>query len=670
MSDFRKSLIACILLVSFLTAPLETFAWEVSACGGCSSPDSHPDARRFYDKVRSYPGWTGNFYKKYANCKEIYYKRMDMGGQNNSWVDSSDIHYHISHGGDRWDPYYGKSLRAVLFQDGSYLVPSEARLAWGDTDLEWIAFRNCKLLNNASKGYWANAMNRLHLLLGFKTNSSKRDNFGKIWARKMRQTTIHFLWWTWTIPGQTVTQAWFYATDVTQPSGTTARVLAEVHNNYNDHLWGNGYTSSDPTVDSWYWWWDHTAGSPEYLSVNSLTTMNVYEVVPRTVDEGYVKSIGRAFGLTGEVGDTCESSVMIIDDNKVLEVSKATGHFYFHDDSKLFVADPRGGRYNPDRASQRAYEFLSTNKLLPPDAGAYTVESDTITEESRDKGTVRQVLYQNTCTVYGRQIEGAPEQLVSVAGPGARLKVYIAEKGEIMGGMGNWRQVEKTGEIPVMTNDDAWFLFQKYGQDIAIAPVYVEYDKVKVIEIPTQAYYEYSGLEPQKELIPCWIFEVEYYLRDQLVTTADTFIPATESYFPPVVTITQPKDGETFEYEQTIAFDCQVEKGFGTTPYNYTWESDVDGFLSTAKSFETIKTNSLSVHCPDESCDCRPLPHTISVTVTDAKGIQSTDSIHVMIRGKCPECTHCADLNRDGIVNLKDLARLASGWLRQSGQGE
>jgi hypothetical protein len=260
MNVLRNSLIICFVVVlSFLFYPAITSAYEVSAAGGCSVPNSHPDAKGFYDRIKSFPGWTGNFYKEDNNSKEVHYKRVADGGQNNAWVDSSDIHYHISHGGYRWDAHYGKDLKAVLFEDGTNLVPSEARNAWGDTDLEWIAFRNCKLLNNTSKGYWANAMNRLHLLLGFKTNSSKHDNFGKIWANKMRKTTIHILWWTFTIPGQTITQAWFGATDATQPSGTTARVLAETFNCYNDHLWGNGSTSSDPTVDNWYWWWDHTA---------------------------------------------------------------------------------------------------------------------------------------------------------------------------------------------------------------------------------------------------------------------------------------------------------------------------------------------------------------------------------------------------------------------------
>ena len=111
------------------------------------------------------------------------------------------------------------------------------------------------------------------------------------------------------IPGQHVAQAWFSATDATQPGGTTARVLGEAQNNYNDHLWGNGKTySRDPDPDEEKWLWDHTVSSPICLSVNGLSTMKVYEVVPRDVNEAYVRQIGSAFGLAAEpVVHMCDS---------------------------------------------------------------------------------------------------------------------------------------------------------------------------------------------------------------------------------------------------------------------------------------------------------------------------------------------------------------------------
>ncbi len=668
--NMKTHLFSYLILVMLLVLCCASVtAYEVSAAGACSSPNSHPDAKGFYDKVRSFSGWTGNFYVEDNNSKEIHYKRVDMGGQNNSWVDSSDIHYHVSHGGTRWDSYYGKDLKAVLFEDGTSLVPSEARTCWGDSDLEWIAFRNCQLLNDVSRPYWANAMNGLHLILGFVTNSSKHDNFGKLWAEKMKKTTI--LWWT--IPGQTITQAWFNTADATQPSGRIARVLAEVQDNYNDHLWGNGYVSPDPSVDNYYWYWDHTAGSPPYLNVNMLEMMYIYKVMPRTVNEEYVQQIGNAFGLQGPIGQNCESYFMADLSNpagpRILEISKTTGHFHFHDDGKLFVLDPQGGKFPPEQALEVAQAFLSRNKLLPQDARAYAVEYDTLTEENYEKGTIRQRLTMNTNVVWARQIPADPKQtLVSVAGAGARLKIYLDKTGGIMGGLGNWRQIQPIELLEVNDSRKTWSFFDVFGSKIVLEPPLVEYDQaVPNFETAVQLYYEFSYDIQQAELIPCWLFNVDYYLKGKLMLTAETFIPASTMYMAPVVEIVKPEDSSKFPAGSMIGFDCEVASGLGTPPYSFQWTSSVDGVLSDQQTFQT---DTLTVRCPDISMDCQPLPHTITVTVTDAKGLQSSDSIQITIIGPCDECKDPADFNQDKIVDLEDFAYWASRFLMQSGKQE
>jgi hypothetical protein len=357
MNGFRKSLIFCFVVSILVVAPLETFAWEVSACGGCSVPNVHPDAKGFYDMIKSFPNWTGRYYREDLNCREIQYKRMDLGGTNNYYIDSSDIHYLIGHGATRWDSYYGKDLTAIIFENGSSLVPSEAYGAWGEIDLEWIAFRNCQLLNDASVDYWAKTMNGVRLILGFKTNSSKHDDFGKIWAQKMRSRKKYSKGGTaYIYPGRKIAQAWFSTTDATQPGGTTARILAEHYINSLDHLWSNGHTyDQDPPVDEHKWLMEHTVSYPPYMRANSLSTMKVYKVVPRDVNEAYVRQIGSAFGLAVEpVVEMCDSLVMadLSDSNnpKVLEVSRMTGHFSYHEDGKLFAADPNMGRCPNDIA--------------------------------------------------------------------------------------------------------------------------------------------------------------------------------------------------------------------------------------------------------------------------------------------------------------------------------
>ncbi len=679
MIAFRKCSIACLVVATFVLFPVETFAYEASGCGGCGAAYFHTCAQQFCDKIDSYPGWSQVFCDDCSGCSQDYYRSAASGGSENSYVDGTDIHFRNSHCTTAWDSFWGKTLSGIPCTDG-VVTPGEVYDAWGDYDLEWIASKCCQLLRDSSKGYWATSMDGLHLILGYKTSSYGATDFGEIWADKMREKKITILWWTFTIPSQTVTQAWFTTTDLTQPSGTVARVLAETNNCYNDHLWGNGYTSPDPVDDSWYWWWDHSAGSPAYQAVNNLKTMYVYEILPRNVSEQYVQQLGSAFGMnTNLVGDLCDSLVMldVEDPNspRILQVSKATGQYYYQDQGKLFVFDRDAKRYDPERAAQRAYGFLTEHKLLPSDAGPYEVEWDTMVEEGKivEPGKAageRTTLVQNTCTVYARELEGAQGQMVSVAGPGARLKVYIYGDGQIMGGMGNWRPVEQTGEVQVMTNEQNWSLFQKYGNRVSVAPVQATFDRTETnMETATQVYYELPGRAFQKELIPCWFFEVEYYDGKELVTTADTYIPAAPSYVAPVVNITSPSDGSAYHYGKPITFDCRVEPGLGTPPYTYRWESSADGFLSNQKSF---KTSTLSVNCSSErcDCDCTPAPHKISVMVVDAKGLQSTDAIAVTVEGPCRECPDCADVNRDGVVNFKDVARVGARWLNESGPGD
>jgi hypothetical protein len=243
---------------------------------------------------------------------------------------------------------------------------------------------------------------------------------------------------------------------------------------------------------------------------------------------------------------------------------------------------------------------------------------------------------------------------VSVAGAGARLNVYIAEDESIMGARGNCRNIQTTSDIAVNDAMETWELFETYGEKVAIEPILVEYDEATAdSNTAIQVYYEYSSHIRQTELIPCWMFEVDYSLDGEPVGTAKAFIAAAPSYML-VAEITTPATSTTFNHGDTINFDCDVVAGL----------SSVDGFLSTQKTFQT---DQLSIHCPDESLDCSPLYHTITVTVTDAKGFQATDTITITVEGLCDECSLSADLDGNRKVDLKDFAYWASRYLTQSG---
>ncbi|MHC4646504.1 MAG: DUF6345 domain-containing protein [Planctomycetota bacterium] len=568
MCDLRRLLTLCLLAGGYLVLlGGQAWAYEVSAAGGCSSPDADPDAKGFYDKVKGYPNWSGNYYKKYSNCQETQYKRAGSGGSENSWIDTSDIHYHVSHGGGHWDWYYWRYLTAVIFDgvtgNAKYLDPSEARSAWGNNNLEWIGFRCCRLLNNASWKYWAKAMNRLHLILGFKTVSYVANNYGSEWGKQMRKRTINIGPWKVTF-SRTVTQAWFGATDKTQPVSVVARVIAETYKCYQDHLHGNGSVCADPSPDRWKWRWDHRARPSGfgYLPVNNLSRVRVYEVVPRDVDESYVREIGEAFGFgyDHDVNETEDLFIMArLDDpgddpndpnspSHLLEVFKNSGQYYYHDLGRLWKWDPcdYSPIYPAGDACSTAYGFLTDVghiNLMPGDAGMALAGFDEIVKEDVDYGTST-AYFVNRSVTYPREIEAGGE-VVTVAGPGGGLKVYIDPSGDIIGAMGNWREVEEAGSVPVMTRQQAWDLFKQEGQEACVAPINIEYDDVQTdANTATQGYYEYSGTELQDELIPVWIFEVDYLKDGNSVLTAYAHIPsATTETEPEQASSPWPTDG-------------------------------------------------------------------------------------------------------------------------------
>lgn len=551
MFSFKKISIFCFFVIACCALmPAQATTYKVSACGGCASPNSDPDAVGFYNAVAKFTNWTKNYYDKYASCSEVHYKSATYSGSENSKIDTSHIHYHVSHGGAHNDSTNGSvNITAIVFaailDDPKYLDAGEAASAWGNNTLDWIAFRCCKLLDDTSWSYWSETMNGLHLILGFKTNSNADDEFGSTWAGKMHRVTggqgpIYFI-----IPAQTIAQAWFSTVDISQPTDVTARVIAETKGCYGDYLHGSGTVSSDPTADNEKFHWEHTANPPFQLAnENSINHVAKQAVMPPTITMTSVRQIGSAFGF-GAQDDVIEMEDTYMmtrpdDENPdpdnpvhVLYVYKNSGMYYYQDLSRLWKINHSNpvipGIYPEANAAQRAYTFLTDSShinLYPNDVDTYSVDADQIIEKNiaTSAATVHPVY---RCVAYSRSLEADTGVPVSVVGPGAKLKVYIDEDGTIMGAMGNWRQVQQSGTVNIMTKEAAWNLFVQNGQEASAAPIYLEYDSVQTdLNTATIGYYESSPTKSQTELIPVWIYNVNYYQDSNLVLTAHTYIPA------------------------------------------------------------------------------------------------------------------------------------------------
>jgi hypothetical protein len=154
-----------------------------------------------------------------------------------TWIDTVDIAMHADH---------GNSCR-FAFGETSH---EDCRLRatdgpeWGDLDLEWLILDDCSVLKpNFEWTCWNDAFRGLHLICSFGATAHDSCSRGTHFADKL-------------IAGWTVVQAWFYAAEQTEGSGTIASVMGAGNSSndpYDDHIWGHGSVCSDPYPATYYW---------------------------------------------------------------------------------------------------------------------------------------------------------------------------------------------------------------------------------------------------------------------------------------------------------------------------------------------------------------------------------------------------------------------------------
>jgi hypothetical protein len=640
------------------------------------------DALSLYNRVDAQPGWTGVFELGNAEAWERDFKRAFLGGNENIVIDQVDLALFTGHGTfgrDVWDPTWESRRRALCFgveEDDLYLVPgeggrwSDGTHSWGDVDLEWLALVTCQTMRDHR--YWANGMNGLHLILGWKTDSQDWPFFGASWA-------IHL------IAGRTVTQAWFSAADgIYDPRDGPwiAGVIGEERDNLNDHLWGVGDVSPDPEPDAWYHYWTHEAAKEkeetkgELLSewLNDSTdllvllphpngkgkpvkykssvpssvqesTMVQYYVIPRSVDSAYIRNIAynmcaveSVMCCTTQVESDGEGHLWIVCGSEELRVSEASGGVEYVN-SAWWMIPPTVAPALPDPswAGNLADAFLTEMMMKPPDSYVWLVSLAYLGWFNKVTGKADQdsSMYTSIMVSYRREMTSGYQ----VLGAGAVLNVTYGDNDRLeRWAMGGWRDVYPGPEVSVITVEEAMELVATEGSDATIGGIPL-CDTVLVIDAEL-AYYEENGDVVQDELEIIWALTclcISEYDTGQV----EIYVPARA--LPPRGSIDAPPDGSWYPEGEAVVFSGSATGGL--TPYSFDWYSDVDGYLG---SGEIITINTLSAIVRDGTV----IPHTITLTVTDLNGMSDNARISVFIgfmRG---------DANGDWMVDTGDVIYL------------
>ncbi|MCO6450765.1 MAG: PKD domain-containing protein [Caldilineales bacterium] len=603
--------------------------------GGADLPLCRTSARNFYYRMRG-AGYTGSnsFLYEDSLAWERDFKRAALGGTEEYYVDNVDIWYYCDHGnsGSVWFPW--------LHNDAN-LVPNDCYGSWGTKDAEWGAFGTCLTLTD--RGGWANCMNGLHLLAGYITVSYDADE-GGTWANQL-------------LSGKSVTQSWFTMCDITQPSSVIARVIAEDYRHFNDRVHGRGGPAYGDVVDNTYYWIDHRCNKPVPLAVDpdAILAMPIYEVQQRTVDEDYVQSLATALGVEGDV--TLEDGVFTLTDTssgmtETLQISEASGGYVFQNNAALWSPPPPGepsALPDENEAAQAAEAyFLANGQSLP--GTQYRSDQEAVTEQATEvtkaaPGLLAQIMPErivqtvgvDVMVSYGRRLDvltaAGNVQEVSVAGPGASTKYYVGQSvgalavsaDEPIGLQGGSRDVALTAKsVDVQTADKAWDAFI---DDPQLAVVTIPLDATRLERDPskdTMAYYEQPHGVSQAELIPVWVFTVDFYNGDELITEdALVYVPVSPDYYPPTVDITSPENDSEVVPGEMLTFSADVSGGY--EPFTYEWSSSRDGVLGTNETVHAALSFSL------RSEQSEPTAHTITLKVTNANGQVRTDSIVVMV---------------------------------------
>ena len=598
---------------------------------GSSSGDlplCRTSARSFYYRLRD-AGFTGSDSFIYGNQSawEKDWKRSALGGTENNYVDDVDIAYYCDHG----------STGSVSFpwdHSDTSLVPNDCYQSWGDKDAEWLAFGTCLTLKTHQG--WANCMNGLHLILGYKTVSYDADE-GKEWAKQMLGWKFLGIWFR---APKTVTQAWFTMCDKTQPSSVIAAVIAEDSRHYGDKLHGRGGPAYGDVVNNTYYYLTHSCHKPAPIKVSTalLAELPVYEVVPRTVDEGYAQNIAETLNMSGTLQS--DGEVFAITDasggvTRTVEIDMASGGYIYQNVSELWVPPAPGEPLSlpgPEEAQAMAEGFFLANQTLPgaqyrTDGQSFTETVGEVVKESTQSlkaGTILREQGLDVMVSYGRQIGtgSALASEVSVAGPGASTKVYIGQSGDSplaaeqlpIGLQGGSRDVQNTGKgTAVQDADKAWADFL---EDPGLAVVAVPLEADEIIRYPisdTLAYYEQPHGVSQQELIPVWVFHADFMKEGQLLAPdVIVYVPASPDYYPPTVVIDEPASGTVVRAGEELTFSASASGPY--QPFTYEWTSSHDGILGTDPSV----TAGLRAYLhPGQS---GLSIHSIAVSVTNANG--------------------------------------------------
>ncbi|MHC1757090.1 MAG: hypothetical protein AB9861_16945 [Methanosarcina sp.] len=255
------------------------------------------------------------------------------------------------------------------------------------------------------------------------------------------------------------------------------------------------------------------------------STFPVLETKSPVVSSEYVEEIGQRYGFTGEAGPAGTGKIGMLseDGTEHLIVYEKSGAIFYSVPEKMSpVVSSQPDLPSDAEAIKIAESFLAEMNLLPSDAKLDKVVADKQLESEKSTGKVLKE-YDTVLQVIAsaREINGIP-----IVGPGNKIKVYVGEKGEVVGLFKAWKDVETSKEkVNIKTAETAYTELQN-GKAMFLTANLDTIDKVSIKNIYLAYWMEPAG-EEQDSALPVYVFEGEAIDSESQAVPFTAYVPAT-----------------------------------------------------------------------------------------------------------------------------------------------
>lgn len=381
------------------------------------------------------------------------------------------------------------------------------------------------------------------------------------------------------------------------------------------------------------------------------------------------QALANQFKVDGEVRSDDQLHV-VADARRLLVLYRETGAFWYADFARLHSSDYAPKLPSEDEAKKIATEFLKKNEWLPKTYALDSVhKADGEIIEGQEERK-RKTSANHICVDF-RAVVGEHHSY----GPGAKVKVFLGDKGEVIGLYHAAPDWHRYAEYPVLSKEEVeTTLRQKLGCELR---------GLKIIEAKL-IYHAESSVLGRRFVQPTCLFRLESQAKSlrsrKAVPVHFELHPIPATSFAPRVAIETDKAELRITRGEDLALRCRISGG--TEPYCIRWESDIDGELGTGSGLET---KDLSI----AHREGRITAHTLTVTVSDHNGMTDSQSILVTVMpsdgsGQLPKpaaqddedpyvgVEWCNIYNTPGLPNIsgtnnsakgfKDAIRALPGW--------